>query len=76
MLDVDRTMVSQLLEHERIETTLPKAKELRKVADKMITLAKEVREAGAYVEQPLFFVVPRPLVSLDCCPALTPAAAC
>ncbi|KAK9835240.1 hypothetical protein WJX81_008007 [Elliptochloris bilobata] len=36
-----RTMVSQLLHHERIETTLPKAKELRKVADSMITLAKE-----------------------------------
>lgn len=42
-------MVSQLLEHERIETTLPKAKELRKVADKMVTLAKQVRELCAIV---------------------------
>ena len=35
-----RNMVTSLLEHERIVTTAPKAKELRKVADKMITLAK------------------------------------
>jgi len=35
-----RNMVTSLLEHERIVTTAPKAKELRKLADKMITLAK------------------------------------
>ncbi|MEW6288683.1 MAG: 50S ribosomal protein L17 [Thermodesulfobacteriota bacterium] len=35
-----RNMVTSLLEHERIVTTTPKAKEVRKVADKMITLAK------------------------------------
>ena len=35
-----RNMVSSLIEHERIVTTLPKAKELRRVADQMITLAK------------------------------------
>ena len=35
-----RNMVTSLFEHERIVTTTPKAKELRKVADKMITLAK------------------------------------
>jgi large subunit ribosomal protein L17 len=33
-------MVSSLLEHEQITTTLPKAKELRRIADKMITLGK------------------------------------
>ena len=33
-------MVVSLLTHEQIETTLPKAKELRRVADKMITLGK------------------------------------
>ena len=44
-------MVSQLLEHERIETTLPKAKELRKVADNMVTLAKQVRGTDAYLER-------------------------
>lgn len=35
-----RNMVTSLLEHERIVTTTAKAKEIRKVADKMITLAK------------------------------------
>jgi large subunit ribosomal protein L17 len=33
-------MVISLLDHEQITTTLPKAKELRRVADKMITLGK------------------------------------
>lgn len=35
-----RNMVTSLLEHERIVTTTPKAKEVRRLADKMITLAK------------------------------------
>lgn len=35
-----RNMVTSLLEHERIVTTTPRAKEIRRVADKMITLAK------------------------------------
>ncbi|PLX47689.1 MAG: 50S ribosomal protein L17 [Desulfobulbaceae bacterium] len=35
-----RNMVTSLLDQERIVTTTPKAKEVRKVADKMITLAK------------------------------------
>ena len=35
-----RSMVTSLLEHERIVTTTPKAKEVRRIADKMITLAK------------------------------------
>lgn len=35
-----RNMVTSLLEHEKIETTDAKAKELRKVADKMITWGK------------------------------------
>jgi large subunit ribosomal protein L17 len=33
-------MVTSLLEHERIQTTDAKAKELRGIADKMITLGK------------------------------------
>ena len=37
-----RTMVSQLLVHQRIETTLGRAKELRRLADKVITISKEV----------------------------------
>lgn len=36
-----RTQVSQLVEHERIETTIHKAKELRRIADKVITWGKE-----------------------------------
>ncbi len=33
-------MAAALIEHEQIETTLPKAKELRSVVDKLITLGK------------------------------------
>lgn len=49
-----RNMVTSLLEHERIVTTVPKAKEARRVADKMITLAKRGdlharRQALAYI---------------------------
>lgn len=33
-------MVASLLDHEQITTTLPKAKELRRIVDKMITLGK------------------------------------
>ena len=35
-----RNMVTSLLDHEKIQTTDCKAKELRRVADKMITLGK------------------------------------
>jgi large subunit ribosomal protein L17 len=50
-----RNMVTSLLEHERIETTLAKAKELRMEADKMITLAKKGdlharRQALAFIQ--------------------------
>ena len=34
-------MANSLFEHELIKTTLPKAKELRRVAEPLITLAKE-----------------------------------
>jgi large subunit ribosomal protein L17 len=34
-------MLKSLIANERIETTLPKAKELRRYADKMVTLAKK-----------------------------------
>ena len=33
-------MVCSLIEHEQIKTTLPKAKELKRIADKIITLGK------------------------------------
>jgi large subunit ribosomal protein L17 len=36
-----RNMSNSLLRHERIKTTLPKAKELRRVVEPLITLGKE-----------------------------------
>lgn len=36
-----RNMAASLIEHETIRTTLPKAKELRRVVEPLITLAKE-----------------------------------
>ena len=36
-----RNMATSLIEHERITTTLPKAKALRPVVEKLVTLAKD-----------------------------------
>jgi len=36
-----KNMAASLIEHESISTTLPKAKELRKTVEPLITLAKE-----------------------------------
>ena len=36
-----RNMVTSLLEHEEIRTTSPKAKEVRRIAEQMITLGKK-----------------------------------
>ena len=49
-----RNMATSLLVHERIETTVPKAKELRGIVDKMITLGKRGdlharRQAASYL---------------------------
>ncbi len=49
-----RNMITSLFEHERIVTTTPKAKEARRIADKMITLAKRgdlhaKRQAMSYI---------------------------
>lgn len=49
-----RSLVTSLLEHERIETTEAKAKEIRILAERMITLGKEGslyarRRAAAYI---------------------------
>jgi len=49
-----RNMVTSLFEHERIVTTTPKAKEARRIVDKMITLAKRgdlhaKRQALSYI---------------------------
>ncbi len=53
-----RNMVTSLIEVERIITTLPKAKELRRIADRMVTLAKRGslharRQAAAVVRNNL-----------------------
>jgi large subunit ribosomal protein L17 len=50
-------MATSLFRHERIQTTTPKAKELRSVAEKLITLAKRGdlharRRAGRIVRDP------------------------
>ncbi|MFQ5664200.1 MAG: 50S ribosomal protein L17 [Terriglobia bacterium] len=52
-----RNLVTNLLEHERITTTLPKAKALRPLAEKMITLGKRDtlhtrRQAAAFLLRP------------------------
>lgn len=41
-----RNMAASLLRHETIRTTLPKAKELRRVVEPLITMAKNDSEAG------------------------------
>ena len=51
-----RNLVTSLLEHEHVRTTDAKAKELRRVADKMITLGKRGglharRQAAAYIKR-------------------------
>ncbi len=49
-------MASSLIEHEQIKTTLPKAKEIKRIIDKLITLGKRGdlharRLAGAQLKQ-------------------------
>jgi large subunit ribosomal protein L17 len=51
-----RNMVTSLFNHERITTTDAKAKELRSIADKMITLGKRgdlhaMRQAASYIRE-------------------------
>jgi large subunit ribosomal protein L17 len=41
-----RNMINSLIAHEVIKTTVPKAKELRRVVEPMITLAKEATVAN------------------------------
>jgi large subunit ribosomal protein L17 len=53
-----RNMVTSLLDKERIKTTLPRAKEIRPITEKMITLGKREtlharRQALAFIKDPL-----------------------
>ena len=41
-----RNMANSLIQHEAIKTTVPKAKELRRVVEPLITLAKEATVAN------------------------------
>jgi large subunit ribosomal protein L17 len=43
-----RNMAASLLRHETIKTTLPKAKELRRVVEPLITLAKNETDDGVH----------------------------
>ena len=52
-----RNMVTSFLDKERIQTTLPRAKALRPIAERMITLGKREslharRQALAYIKDP------------------------
>jgi large subunit ribosomal protein L17 len=52
-----RNLVTSVIEHERVVTTLPKAKAVKPLVEKMITLAKRDtlhtrRQAAAYLETP------------------------
>jgi large subunit ribosomal protein L17 len=52
-----RTLVTSVIEHERIITTVPKAKAAKPLVEKMITLGKKDtlhsrRQAAAYLETP------------------------
>ena len=42
-----RNQAERLIQHERIETTVPKAKELRPFVERIITIAKRGVAAGA-----------------------------
>jgi large subunit ribosomal protein L17 len=54
-LSLMRNLVTALFEHERIKTTLPKAKESRRFADRMVTFALKNnvaarREVGRFIQ--------------------------
>lgn len=52
-----RNMAQSLFEHGQIRTTLPKAKDLRPFAERMITLAKKAREGSLAARQRLVAVL-------------------
>jgi len=50
-----RNLVTSLFEHERIETTEAKAKEIRSIAEKLVTLAKK----GTLLQDDRHFLISR-----------------
>jgi len=58
-------MLKSLIEHERIETSLAKAKELRRHADKMVTLAKKQTLASRRIAIAKLMVSYNPLTSKE-----------
>ena len=48
-----RNMANSLLRHEAIQTTLPKAKELRRVVEPMITLGKKATQIDPILLRPV-----------------------
>lgn len=58
-------MLKSLIEHERIETSLTKAKELRRHADRMVTLAKKQTLASRRTAIAKLMVSHNPLTSKE-----------
>ena len=58
-----RNMAASLIHHEEIRTTLPKAKELRRVAEPLITMAKSPSTARRSVWHLPVYAIPRLLPS-------------
>ena len=48
-----RNLAQSLIEHEQVRTTLPKAKELRRFAERLITLAKKAHQGDVAARQAL-----------------------
>ena len=44
-----RNLAQSLFEHRQVRTTLPKAKELRRYAEKLITLAKKANQGDRHL---------------------------
>lgn len=73
-------MAASLIESEVIKTTLPKAKELRRVVEPLITLAKEdsvanrrLAFAGLEARPPLASCFPSLVPAIKTAPVVTPA---
>ena len=58
-------MVTQLIQHERLETTLPRAKALSALADKCVTMAKEVGSRST-IANPEHLAHTHPFFHRDC----------